>query len=42
MFWNSLPRVAMVSLSLEVFKKHRAGTLRDVFNGDGGDGLVVG
>ena len=42
MRWNWLPREVMDSTSLEVFRSHVDVTLRDIVNGHGGDGLMVG
>jgi len=39
---NWLPREVMDSTSLEVFRSHVDVTLRDIVNGHGGDGLMVG
>jgi len=41
MQWHRLPMGVVESLSLEVFKKLRDVTLRDVITGHGGDGLMV-
>ena len=39
--WHRLPREAVVSLSLELFKNRGDVALRDVVSRYGGDGLVV-
>ena len=40
--WHRLPREVVESLPPEVFKSHRVVALRDVVNGHGRNGLVVG
>ena len=40
--WPRLPREAVQSLLLEVFKKRVGVALRDAVSGGGGDGLVIG
>ena len=40
--WHRLPRDLVESPSLEMFKKHRDVTLKDVVNGHCGDGMMVG
>jgi len=40
--WHRLPRELVGSLSLEVFKKCRVVSLRDVVSGNGGDESVFG
>jgi len=40
--WQSLPRVVVESLFLEVFKKCRDVAMREMVSGHGGDGLTVG
>jgi len=40
--WNRLPREVVVSLSLEMLKKHVDVALRDVVSRHGRDGLKVG
>ena len=42
MQWHRLPMGVVESLSLEVFKKLRDVTLRDVVTGHGGGGLGLG
>jgi len=39
--WPRLPREAVQSLPLEVFKNCVGVALRDAVNGHGGDGLVI-
>ena len=38
-YWNRLPREVVESPSVEIFKNT---ALRDIVNGHGGDGLMVG
>jgi len=40
--WHRLPREAVESWSLEMFKKHGDVALRNMVSGHGGDGLMVG
>lgn len=42
MHWNRLPREAMESPFLELFKKRVNVSLRDMFSGYGAGGLMVG
>ena len=40
--WHRLPRDAVESPSLEVFKNHVDATLRDAISVHGGDGMTIG
>ena len=42
MHWNRMPKEVVELLSLEVFKKYVGVELRDMVNGHGDDGSMVG